>query len=116
MSEFPRIDPNHPLTVAARDVNAFAEEHGIAMTLDWLGMDASPFELAYLAEQRALRAVAASMGHNLGAKPEEDSIVVAAVVGSPLWRDNRMLLLSCALDGIVIGWKGHELHERGESE
>lgn len=110
MSTFPRIDPEHPLARAARATNAVAEERGLDATLEWLGIgEAGP--IAYLAEQRALRAVAAAtLGMNLGANPDGyDQAVAAAIMQTPLWRDMAPLLLSCYLDGIAIGWKGHAL-------
>lgn len=110
MSEFPRIDPDHPLTVAARYVNAYSEEHGLEETLRWLGLDVDVGELAYLGEQRSLRAVAAAaLGMNLGTDSELDAATVRAIMATPLWRDMRMLLIGCYMDGISIGYKAREL-------
>jgi hypothetical protein len=103
MSIFPRIDPDHPL----------AQARGLYATLEWLGIG-EVGEIAYLAEQRALRAVVASAaGINLGAGPPHDAEAIArAVMETPLWRDFRALLMSCYLDGFAIGWKGHEIAQR----
>lgn len=113
MSIFPRIDPDHPLAQAARATNAVAEERGLDATLEWLGIG-EVGEIAYLAEQRALRAVAASVADvNLGAGPDSQAIA-AAVMATPLWRDFRALLLSCYMDGFCIGYKGHEIATKEE--
>lgn len=109
-SIFPRIDPDHPLARAARETNAHAETHGLEATLEWLGLgEAGP--LAYLGEQRALRAIAAA---TLGAR-DVDEAIARAIVGTPLWRDMRALLVGCYLDGFAIGWQGrHIAAETGE--
>ncbi len=106
-SVFPRIDPDDPLSQAARETNAHADAHGLEATLQWLGM-AGAGEVAYLGEQRALRAVAAS---TLGAG-DVDERIARSIVATPLWRDMRMLLVGCYMDGMAIGWKGHELASR----
>lgn len=109
MSKFPRIDPDHPLTEAARYVNAYTEEHGLEATLEWLGLDVGTGELAYLCEQRSLRAIAATgLGANLGATGNDEAIA-RAIMATPLWRDMRMLLIGCYIDGIAIGCKAREL-------
>jgi hypothetical protein len=114
MSVFPRIDPDHPLAQAARATNAVAEERGLDATLEWLGIG-EVGEIAYLAEQRALRAVAAATaGVNLGAGADSEAIA-RAVMATPLWQDFRALLLSCYLDGFAIGWKGHEIAQRDDA-
>lgn len=105
MSSFERIDPQHPLTRAAREVNAYADEHGIAATLEWLGIDASPEEVAYLAQQRAYRAVYALRGINL------DSEDVVELDFSP--QDIKLIevLVPAYMDAFTIGWKGHEIKQ-----
>lgn len=112
-----RIDPNHPLTRAARETNTYADEHGLQETVNWLGMDLEADQLAYLAEQRALRAVAADrFGESLGdGPPERDAAVAASIVEDPEWEKLRVLVISAYMDGFAIGWKGHELATREES-
>ena len=112
MSRFPRIDKNHPLTEAARYTNAYSEEHGLEDTVTWSGMGLDIGELAYLAEQRALRAVAASAGINLGVNaPEVDQAVVDQIVNSQVWDAIGMTLIAAYIDGLTIGWVGHRLKE-----
>lgn len=117
MSEFPRIDPDHPLTEAARGVNAYAEEQGLPATLDWLGMKISPEELAYLCEQRALRAVAASLhAVNLGStNSQEMEDVTRMIVTSPEWKNWRMVLMGCVMDGMTIGWRAAQIEDQDET-
>lgn len=79
MSVFPRIDPDHPLTRAAREVNEWAVD-GLEGALEHAGIDVSVGELAYLAEQRALRAVAANAGMLMGNDAETDERVAQAIV------------------------------------
>jgi hypothetical protein len=109
-----RIDPEHPLTRAAREVNAYAGEAdaGLQETLDWLGMDVAQADLAYLAEQRALRAVAASRGIDLGTlDPVEAERIAREIVTSPGWAESKHIIVSAYLDGIGIGWKGRMLRD-----
>lgn len=109
-SVFPPIEKDHPLAEAARIVNAYAEERGLPATLEWLGMNVDAGRLAYLGEQRALRATAAAtLEHNMGLNPGLDNAIVGELVRTPLWRDMRMLLIGCYMDGFAIGWKGREL-------
>ena len=112
-SAFPRIAPDDPLAEASRMTNAMAEEIGLEATLKWLGMRTDAGELAYLGEQRALRAVAASpgLGINLGTLGAGglDEQVARAIVASELWRDMRMLMIALFMDGVAIGWKGRQL-------
>jgi hypothetical protein len=40
-----------------------------------------------------------------------------AIIGTPLWRDMRMLLIGCYMDGFAIGYKGREIrYEYGDGE
>lgn len=103
---FPRIDPNNPLTIAAREANAYAGEHGLEDTLEWAGMPAGPGELAYLAEQRAIRALFAAF-HGV----DLDLPVPAIVHLSDQERALLPLVMSAYLDGFVIGWRGRAIHE-----
>lgn len=111
MSQFPRIDPDHPLTEAARYVNAHAEEHGLPATLEWLGTGVGVGEFAYLAEQRAMRAyLAATRGVNLGAGGVDvENMIVAGLASDPRWREIRLMLIGAYMDAMAIGWKAHEL-------
>ncbi len=93
-------------------MNAYSEEQGLEATLGCLGMHVGAGELAYLGEQRALRAVAAaSVGVNMGGGTAFDESVARAIVATPLWRDMRTLLVGCYMDGIAIGWKARALQE-----
>lgn len=97
MSDFDRIDPNHPLTKAARTVNTSADEHGIEATLFDIGLleEATVSQLFYLAEQRALRALAARRG---------DGNPTGAVWLTDDEAALMPLLTSAYLDGFAIAW------------
>ncbi len=104
-SIFPRIDPDDPLAQAARIVNDHAAANTMPATLEWLGIGATPEQVAYLAEQRALRAIAAA---TLGAA-DVDETICQAIIQTPLWRDMRPLLVGCYLDGIAIGYHAAQI-------
>lgn len=111
---FDRIPPDHPLTEAARNVNTVSEERGLRATIDWLGMGVSESQLAYLAEQRGLRAFAAvHFNYNMGGDPVRDEQIARRVIGSNEWIDQRALLIGAYMDGMAIGWKGRELRDLG---
>ena len=109
-SAFPRIEPDDPLAEASRMTNAMAEEVGLEATLKWLGLRTEAGKLAYLGEQRALRAIAVSPGLKLNLRGAEgDERVARAIVATPLWRDMRIVLIALFMDGVAIGWKGRQL-------
>ncbi len=109
MSAFTRIDPEHPLTQAARYVNDLADERGLNETLEEIGMNVTTSELAYLAEQRTYRAVAAQLGLKLGENSALDELIAVAITNSPLWEDMSTILMAAYMDGMAIGWKGREI-------
>ena len=86
-------------------------------TIDWAEMELDAGELAYLAEQRALRAFAAQIGINLGAtgSQEYDNRIAQGILESSLWREMGPMLTASYMDGMLIGWVGHRLKEGGES-
>jgi hypothetical protein len=101
MSIWERIDADHPLTRAARENNAAAEVDGTEAVLDAIGIldDASVEQIYYLAEQRALRALAARYGEinptgQVALTPEENALMP--------------MLIGAYLDGIAIGWRGQQ--------
>jgi hypothetical protein len=100
---FTRIDPDHPLTQAAREVNSRAESESLNETIEWLGIDVSFDQLAYLAHQRALRAIFAARGVNLNSSHFE------AVSLTENEEALLPILTASYLDGIAIGWRGKAL-------
>lgn len=119
---FPPIPADHPLAEAARIVNAYSEEHGLEATVRWLGAG-EVGHVAYLGEQRVLRAIVAShFGINLGAGlhgARDAEAISQAAAASPFWSDpeTRAFLVAVWLDGCVTGWKAQELASRdGASE
>lgn len=103
---FPRIDPNHPLTVAAREVNSQASREGLEAVLNSLEIGTGVGQLMYLAEQRALRAFYAAHGINL------DVGVPVPIHLTEKERSLMPLLISAYMDGIAIGWRGHAIAEK----
>lgn len=117
MLPFDRTPEQDPLNRAAREINAYADDESVSFddTLDWLGVPTTPSELAYLAQQRALRACAASwFGANIGANGlVEDERIARKVIGDDRWPAARELLIAGYIDGISIGWKGREIADPG---
>jgi len=92
---------DEPLVEAARNVNALADEHGLATAVTMLGLDTA--KLRYLAEQRALRAMAAAEGRNLNpTRPEPVAL-------DSMQRAALRIFTAAYMDGIAIGWEGRRL-------
>lgn len=89
---------DHPLAIAARELNNYAEEHGLEAACEFAGLKIE--DVKYMAEQRALRAIWAYKGINLkGTEP------VALLLSS----DEKVLfrqLVPAYMDGLVTGWLG----------
>lgn len=100
---YPRIDVNHPLTVAAREVNSQTAKNGLPATLEEIRIGTGFGQLSYLAEQRALRVLLAMRGINLD---NASAIILSEYEKSIL----PALTIAC-LDGMVIGWRGHTISE-----
>ena len=111
MKRFQPIPAAHPLAEAASYANSYAEEQGLEKTLEWAGVGATVNELCYLAQQRALRAVAARAGINLtvGLLSEQ---IAEQIMLSDTWQCIGLTLIAAYLDGILIGWVGRGLRER----
>jgi hypothetical protein len=99
---YERIDPEHPLTRAARPNNAYAETVGSEAVMEGIGMldEATLSQLMYLAEQRAYRVIAAFQGKVNPEGPVELSVGQRQIVD--------LFLIPAYLDGMAIGWLGHE--------
>ena len=89
-----------PLTRAAREVNAYADTHGMPETCEHFGVDLD--KLMYLAHQRALRAVFALDGINM------DADVPLVPILTPQQRELVKALTMSEADGIMIGWVGRQ--------
>lgn len=101
---------NHPLTEAARYNDAQAEEIGIMETVNANGLD--PIAVVYIAQQRALRLV---MLNNYGIEALEDLVRQNAKQELNLTERDRQMIEDIAIafvDGIMIGWRGHAIHNR----
>jgi hypothetical protein len=114
MSAFPRIDPNHPLAAAAREVNAAADLLGGDLAFDLLDLGAPIGQVFYLAEQRTLRYLAALEGHTMGADPVHDELKARAIVSDPDYRAKMLAFVPCWVDGMATGWQGHKIVTRVE--
>lgn len=118
MLAYDRTPEQDPLNRAAREINDYAESTDVSFTdtLDWLGIPATPSELAYLAQQRALRACAAQWwGANIGASGDsaEDERLARKVIGDDRWPAARELLIAAYIDAFAIGWRGREIADPG---
>jgi hypothetical protein len=95
---------DHPLGLAARYNDADCEERGFPAVFPALGLEMD--DVIYLAQQRALRVLTGEMDTT---KP----IPVPPLSA----RDMQQLvtLQACILDGIVIGWRGHQIAQRDDN-
>jgi hypothetical protein len=94
---------NHPLAKAAREVNAYAEAHGLEATGEYY--DLKYEDVMYIADQRALRALYAQYGINLN--PNYPMVLQL----SPEQLKQHVLLMAAYMDGLVIGWRAKEIAE-----
>jgi hypothetical protein len=92
---------DHPLAQAAREVNAYAEKHGLEETCEHYGFKIE--DVKYIAEQRALRAIYAFRGVNLNMK--EPQIVGLTRAEIPTY----IQLTAAYMDALVIGWRAKEI-------
>lgn len=107
-----RMPSDHPLSKASREVNDYAEAHGLKGTVDWLGMDITVDQLRYLGEQRTLRALSARyLGWNMGKNPVMDEQVAQMLVKTDQWKKLSTIVTAAYMDGIAIGWRGAKLQE-----
>jgi hypothetical protein len=107
-----RLPEDHVLNVASRQTNEETGILGLPTMLASLGLDVTPEGLAYFAEQRAIRAMAARAGHDLGADPANralDEAIAQEIISSDSWQQMRMVLISAYMDGIAIGARAQAL-------
>jgi hypothetical protein len=94
---------DNPLAVAAREVNNYAETHGLKETCERFGQKLE--DVHYIAEQRALRCVvAASRGLNISG--------VSRPVMVKMTDDEHKLFLTLTMayvDGLMIGWRANQI-------
>jgi hypothetical protein len=93
---------DHPLAVAAREINdELCEKYGLQGICEKCGLKLP--DLLYMAEQRALRALFASYGRNLQLQ-RVDSFQLSESEET-LCRT----LTSAYIDGLLIGWRAREI-------
>lgn len=104
---------DNPLFIAAREVNAYASDHsaeqkgeGFSRTVQWLGMGDED-EIAHLAQQRSLRAIAA---HDFG-EAEMSEQRAWEILNSERYRAMETLLMITYMDGLTTGWRAHMLKD-----
>jgi hypothetical protein len=96
---------DHPLAVAAREINdELCEKYGLQGACEKCGLKLP--DLIYMAEQRALRALFASYGRNLQLK-RVDTFQLSE-------SEERLCrtLTSAYMDGLLIGWRAREIYEQ----
>lgn len=95
---------NHPLAIAARETNEWAEE-GIEAACKKLGLKVE--DVYYVAEQRAYRVLYAMRGINLTVtaplelklQPEDVELMVKVII--PAY-----------MDGLAIGWRAQQIEQK----
>jgi hypothetical protein len=99
---------DHPLSVAAREVNAYAEKHGLQETCEHYNLAVE--DIRYMAEQRGLRVLWARRGKNL-------NIEVATILALTTEESEALLMLTAGyMDALVIGWRAREIQAEREGE
>jgi hypothetical protein len=91
----------HPMAVAARDINDYADIHGMRKTCLDNGIE--PEDLRYIAEQRAIRVLCASYGRNLQLKK-----VTTMQFSANELAQIKMIAIAY-MDALMIGWKAKEI-------
>ena len=110
MPESPLKD--HPLGLAARYNDAAAEEKGLQATVEEMGLDIGL--LLYAAKQRAIRTVAVqSQRRELKLLLGNQSALRVVPPLTPAEKIAYAAAELACLDGIAIGWKAREIHDRG---
>lgn len=99
---------HHPMTEAARNLDAIAEEHGLERTVADLDLDLN--YVMHVASQRAMRLVILSSRGEAALKAlntgKQEPIAFTPTESIMLERFTLALL-----DGLVIGWKAREISE-----
>jgi hypothetical protein len=93
---------NHPLAQAAREVNDYAEKHGLEETCEHYGFKIE--DVRYIAEQRALRAIWAFKGINLNSP--HPMLLELRPQDLPIY----IQLTAAYMDGLVIGWRAKDFY------
>lgn len=95
---------NHPLAVAAREVNDYAEKNGLGATCEKFGIKLE--DLKYMAEQRALRTLYVARGAR-DVNFKQPFKIQLSPADLPLY----LALVAAYMDGIIIGWRGKECEQ-----
>jgi hypothetical protein len=104
---------HHPLTEAARNMDAIAEEHGLHRTIEELGLNLGA--IVHVASQRALRLVILTSRGEAALK----SLNTGRHEPVPLTPgENAMMerFTLAVLDGLVIGWKGRDIDNENQKQ
>jgi hypothetical protein len=96
---------DHPLAQAAREVNDYAEKHGLEATCEHY--DLKQEDVQYMAEQRALRALYARYGINLNSPAKAVLFNL-----TPEQAMQHINLTAAYMDALVIGWRAREIKDR----
>jgi len=99
---------HHPMTEAARNLDAIAEEHGLERTVEDLDLDLKA--VLYVAKQRALRLTVLTH-RGAEALKQLNTGTTQAVSLSVIEQSMVMDYTLALLDGLVIGWKAREISE-----
>ena len=92
---------DHPLAKAARELNAYAEKHGLKATIEHCDLKFE--DVTYLAEQRALRALYAKTGINLNPNYSMTLQMTTQQVF------DLAHLTAAYMDSLMIGWRAKEI-------
>lgn len=94
-----RIDENHPMARAARELDTLCETQGFDACFKQLGLDKD--DVIYMAQQRALRMALISAGRADLIGGKELTPIPSGIVHPDML---QALTITC-LDGLITGWK-----------
>lgn len=100
-----RIAFDHPLAMAARELDTISEEQGFRALFETLGLDRE--DVIYMAQQRALRVALIVAGRTDLLGHDKLMEIPQGVIDPGLLQD----LTLCALDSINIGWKARGISD-----
>lgn len=103
-------EADQPLVEAARYNDAQAEELGVPGTAGLMGIDLHA--LTHVSEQRAIKAMLVKLNRLDELKALQRTPEFKPLRFTPEQQEEIGFMTALYMDGIALGWKGHELDSR----